>query len=158
LACVNFWLAATIGLLLAFDKFAHFLPGFVLTNVFAHAHLAALGWAAMMVVGVGYRMLPMTIPSKIPTGPSVYASAALLEMGVLGLFTSLLFGSRLSWIFGLVVAGGFAVFFGHIVWMVRHRVTRPVGAARVDFGLLHAASAGMSLLVATTIGLAMLIV
>ena len=55
LACVNFWMAASMGLLLAFDKFVHFLPGFVLSNVFAHAHLAALGWATMMVMGIGYR-------------------------------------------------------------------------------------------------------
>jgi hypothetical protein len=28
------------------------MPGLVLANVFADAHLAALGWATMMVVGV----------------------------------------------------------------------------------------------------------
>jgi hypothetical protein len=33
------------------------MPGLVLANVFADAHLAALGWATMMVVGVAYRML-----------------------------------------------------------------------------------------------------
>src|SRR5262245_29361389 len=38
LACVNFWIAASMGLLIAFDKIRHFLPGFVLANVFAHAH------------------------------------------------------------------------------------------------------------------------
>src|SRR5262252_1562390 len=89
LACVNFWIAASMGLLIAFDKVCHFLPGFVLANVFAHAHLAAIGWATMMVIGVGYRLLPMILPSKMPPGRSVYATAALLELGVLGLFTSL---------------------------------------------------------------------
>ena len=50
---MNFWFAASMGVLIAYDKVAHFLPGLVLSNVFAHAHLAALGWATMMVVGVG---------------------------------------------------------------------------------------------------------
>src|SRR5262249_30559098 len=93
LACVDFWFAASVGVLIAWDKVEHFLPGFVLSNVFAHAHLAAIGWATMMVVGVGYRMLPMTFPSKMPSGRSIYASAILLETGVLGLFITLLVGS-----------------------------------------------------------------
>src|SRR5262249_35017172 len=45
-ACVNFWIAASMGVLVAADKAWHFLPGYVLANVFAHAHLAAVGWAA----------------------------------------------------------------------------------------------------------------
>jgi len=78
-ACLNIAIAASMGILLGFDKAYHFLPGFVLSNVFAHAHLAAIGWATMMVVGVSYRLLPMTLPSKMPTGRSMVASAILLE-------------------------------------------------------------------------------
>ena len=48
LACVNVWLAASMGLLIACDKVEHFLRGFLLSNVFAHAHLAALGWATSL--------------------------------------------------------------------------------------------------------------
>ena len=55
LAFLNILGAATLGVLIGFDKVYHFLPGFVLANVFAHAHLAALGWATMMVVGVAFR-------------------------------------------------------------------------------------------------------
>jgi hypothetical protein len=156
LACVNLWIAASMGLLIAFDKFAHFLPGFVLANVFAHAHLAALGWAAMMVVGVGYRLLPMTLPSKIPAGNSIYLNAALLEIGALGLFVTLLLRSRLAIVFALTFVGGLAVFLGQVVWMLGHRVSKPVGAPRIDFGLFHAAAAGISLLTASAIGLSLL--
>src|SRR5438093_1882837 len=45
LAFLNILAAATVGVLIGFDKVYHFLPGFVLATVFAHAHLAALGWA-----------------------------------------------------------------------------------------------------------------
>ena len=73
LAAVNLLGAATAGLLLACDKVYHFLPGYVLSNVFAHAHLAGVGWATMMVVGVGYRLLPMVLPAEPPRGRSVIA-------------------------------------------------------------------------------------
>jgi hypothetical protein len=157
LACVNFWLAASMGVLIAYDKVAHFLPGFVLSNVFAHAHLAALGWATMMVVGVGYRMLPMTFPSKMPSGRPIYVSAILLETGVLGLFVTLLLGSPWMLAFGLAIVVGLAVFAAHVIWMLRHRVPKPIGARRPDFGVLHAANAGASLIAAAAIGLTLLV-
>src|SRR5262249_10499328 len=114
LACVNFWLAAAMGLLIAIDKVVHFLPGFVLSNVFAHAHLAALGWATMMVMGVGYRLLPMTFPSKMPASRSMFLSAALLETGVLGLFMTLLLQSRWAIVFGIVIVIALTAFGAHV--------------------------------------------
>jgi len=157
LACANFWVVASMGLLIAIDKVAHFLPGFVLSNVFAHAHLAAIGWATMMVVGVGYRLLPMTFPSKMPSGRAVYITAALLETGVLGLFVALLIQTRWALVFGLAIVSGLGVFGGHVVWMRRHLVSKPVGAPRLDFGVLHAASAGVCLVAAAFIGLMLLV-
>jgi hypothetical protein len=146
-----------MGLLLGYDKVEHVLPGYVLSNVFAHAHLAAIGWVAMMVVGVGYRLLPMTFPSKMPSGRSIYASAILLETGVLGLFTTLLLRSSWALVFGLAIAAGFAAFAGHVVWMLRRPAPKPPGAARPDFAVLHAAGAGLSLVAATGIGLTLLV-
>jgi FtsP/CotA-like multicopper oxidase with cupredoxin domain len=153
LACLNIYLAAAAGVLLAFDKVHHFLPGFVIANVFAHAHLAAVGWAGMLVVGIGYRMLPMTLPSKMPSGRSIYASAILLEGGVLGLFAALVTRGAWAWVAGATIVAGFAVFGGHVIWMVRSPAPKPVGAPRIDFGVLHAAAAGLSLLVSCVVGL-----
>lgn len=73
-----------MGVLLGFDKVHQFLPGYVLSNVFGHAHLAAVGWVRMMAVGIGYRFLPMALPSMTPSAPTIYLSAFLLESGVLG--------------------------------------------------------------------------
>src|SRR5262245_1992613 len=151
-ACVNLWIAASMGLLIAFDKVVHFLPGYIITNVFAHAHLAALGWATMMVVGVAYRMLPMTFPAKMPAARSISASALLLEIGALGLFTTLLFRSSLALLFGIVIVAGLIAFGTRVVWMLRHGVSKPVGAPRIDFGLLHAAAAATWLIAASIIG------
>ncbi|HXH07607.1 MAG TPA: hypothetical protein VNI83_13580 [Vicinamibacterales bacterium] len=152
LACANFWLAAGLGLLLAVNKVVPVLPGFVLSNVFAHAHMAAVGWATMMVVGVGYRLLPMVLPSKMPSGPLLYASVALLEAGVLGLFTSLLLHGAWSAPFGLLVAAGIAAFVSRVAWMLRHPAPRPAAAPRVDFAIVHAAGAGLCLVASVGLG------
>jgi hypothetical protein len=157
LACANFWIAASMGVLLAFDKFLHFLPGFVLTNVFAHAHLAAIGWAGMMVMGVAYRMLPMMLPSKPPSTNALFGSAAALEAGVLGLFATLLFGSPLAAVFGALVVAAIIIFAGRVMWMRRHRVSKPVLAPRVDFGILHAAGSAVWLAVAAVLGIILLV-
>lgn len=157
LACVNFWIAASMGVLIAYDKVEPFLPGFVLSNVFAHAHLAAIGWATMMVVGLGYRLLPMTFPSKIPSSRSIYASAILMEAGVLGLFTALLLRHDWAAGFGLMIVAGLSVFAAHVVWMLRSRVRAPAGARSPDFAVLHAAGAGVSLVAATAIGFVLLV-
>ena len=158
LACANIWLAASMGLLIAADKVWHFLPGFVLSNVFAHAHLAAIGWATMMVVGVAYRLLPMTFPSRMISGSSLNASAILLETGVLGLFVTLLFRSAWSVLFGLFIAAGLIVFGLHIVWIRHAPAPKPPGAPDVNFAALHAAAAGVSLIGATAIGLMLLVI
>ncbi|MGE3705104.1 MAG: hypothetical protein AB7I13_07510 [Vicinamibacterales bacterium] len=157
LACLNLAIAATMGVLLGFDKVLHFLPGFVLNNVFAHAHMAALGWASMMVVGVGYRLLPMVLPSKPPAGRSTYLSAVLLETGVLGLFVTLLLRSTWTPVFGAFVLAGLAAFLSQVAAMARHRVRRPPEAPRVDFAVLHAAGAGVWLIAACGIGTVLLV-
>src|SRR5262245_19076945 len=157
LACVNFVAAASAGILLGADKVFHFLPGFVLSNVFAHAHLAALGWATMMVMGVAYRLLPMVLPSRMPSGRFVYASAILVEGGILGLFVALVCQSRWTLLFAVIVASGLGTFIGGVAWMVRSPALKPVGAPKVDFAVLHAAAAGVSLLVAIGLGLALVV-
>jgi hypothetical protein len=153
LAAANLAAAASAGILLGLDKVYHFLPGFVLANVFAHAHLAAVGWAAMMVVGVGYRLLSMVIPAKAPAGPTVYASAVLMEIGVLMLFTALIAQSEWASVDAILIVTGFACFAVHVAAMVRHRSKKPAGAPAVDFAVLHAAAAGISFAVACALGL-----
>jgi hypothetical protein len=153
LAFCNIAVAATLGVLIGFDKVSHFLPGFILTNVFAHAHLAAIGWASMMVVGVAYRLLPMVLPAQMPAGRSLWISVVLLEAGVLGLFATLLTRTRFAWLFAGLIVAGFLAFLAHVVWMLRHPRTRPPGLATADPAVLHAATAFGSLAIACGLGL-----
>jgi hypothetical protein len=45
LACVNFVVAGFLGLLIGADRDIDVVPGSPVANVYAHAHLAGLGWA-----------------------------------------------------------------------------------------------------------------
>jgi hypothetical protein len=152
LAFLNVAAAATLGVLIGFDKVYHFLPGFVLTNVFAHAHLAAIGWASMMVVGMAYRLLPMILPAAMPKGPTLWISAVLLEIGVSGLFVTLLWRSPLLWAFSLIVVAGFAAFAWRVIWMVRRPRPRPPGLRRPDPAVLHAGASFVWLALASGVG------
>ena len=153
LAFANIAAASTLGVLIAFDRIDSFLPGYVLTNVFAHAHLAAVGWAAMMVVGVAYRLLPMVLPAAMPAGRRLWVTAILLQAGVTGLFVTLLLRSRWSWVAVLTIVAGFGVFLVHAIWMVRHPRPRPPAIRSPDPAVLHAAAAFVSLIVACGLGL-----
>ena len=153
LAFVNVGGAATAGVLIGFDKVYHFLPGFVLANVFAHAHLAAIGWASMMVVGMAYRLLPMVLPSAMPKGPTLWISALLLEAGAAGLFVTLLLQSALAWVCSLTVIAGFGAFGAHVVYMLRQPRPRPPGLRRPDPAVLHAGASFTCLAIACGLGL-----
>jgi hypothetical protein len=153
LAFLNVLGAAALGVLIGFDKMYHFLPGYVITNVFAHAHLAAIGWASMMVIGVAYRLLPMVLPAEMPKGARLWTSAVLLQAGVSGLFVALLVRSRFVWIFALTVVVGFGAFLWQVVWMLGRPRPRPPGLGTPDPALLHAGASFVSLVIASGLGL-----
>lgn len=153
LAFLNLAVAATLGILLGLNKVQPVLGGFVLSNVYAHAHMAALGWGTMMVMAAGYRLLPMLLPSAMPGGKRLYASAVLLEAGVLGLFFSFLGRSRAVAVFAPLVAAGIAAFLLQVAWMKRHPRPAPRELRRPDWGVLHAVQALFWLAVASGLGM-----
>lgn len=153
LAFVNIAGAATLGTLIGIDKVHHILPGYVLSNVFAHAHLAAIGWASMMVVGVAYRLMPMILPAQMSEGRWLWVSAALLEGGMIGLFVSILRRSHFEWVFASIVIAGFGVFLSQIVWMMNRPRPRPPALPSPDSAVLHAGAAMVWLVVACALGL-----
>ena len=79
-----FLLAATLGILLGllkgYDVRAPILTTHYIDNVFAHAHLAGIGWVAMMIFGVELKLVPTTLggPRFVPV------RFALLNIGTLG--------------------------------------------------------------------------
>jgi hypothetical protein len=152
LALINILAAATMGILLGIDRVHPILSGYVLTNVFAHAHLAAIGWASLMVIGLADQLWPTARPTSALGRRSLNVSAILLEAGGAGLFVSLLKESRWTPLAGALVMAGFGVFLWRAIGMMRQRPA-PAHAAQPDYGRLHAAAALIYLAIACVLGL-----
>jgi hypothetical protein len=152
LAFANIALAATAGVVLGFDKVHHFLPGFVVSNVVAHAHLAALGWAAFAVIGLTYLVLPLTPVHRLD-GRAIAVSVTLLEVATLGLAVSLLAGSRWAALFAALAAVVFVRFLSDVRRMRRERP--PGTIVSPDVGGWHMVQAGAYLGATLAIGIAL---
>lgn len=151
-AVLNFMGVALLGGVMGFAKIGRPLVGSPLSNLFAHFHLAAVGWVLMMVCGVAYRLMPMLIPAAVPRGAGPVASAVLLQAGVLGVSLSLLLGRPWLGVSSLLVLAGIGVFFTSVIWMLRNRRSRARGLPAIDYGLLHVAQAMLYLLLAVGLG------
>jgi hypothetical protein len=104
---VHFFLAALLGILLGFNKVYNVLGGEFFPNIFAHAHLAAVGWVTMMILGFEQRLLPSSRPVE-PAGRAAALRFLLFEIGLLGVVGGLLAGSRLVPFFGALILAALA--------------------------------------------------
>ncbi len=152
-AYANLLLATVYGIVLALNKRAGFLEVPHLTTVFGHVHLAAVGWALMMVVGVGYRLLPMYLPAAPPARAAPWLSLVLLQGGVLGLSLAFLFDPAWRQPFAVAIAAGLGVFLLDVVRMKRNPRPPPAKLRRPDVGMLHALQSFLYLLLAAGVGM-----
>jgi hypothetical protein len=105
------------------------------------------------VIGAGYRILPMILPAAMPRGLWVYASAVLLEGGVMGLFWGFFHeGSGLVF-FGTLAITGIGSFLSRVVWMLGNRRPAPKELRRPDWSVAHAIQALGCLIAACVLGL-----
>ncbi|MGE0461261.1 MAG: hypothetical protein AB7Q16_07810 [Vicinamibacterales bacterium] len=136
LAFVNVGLAGLVGLVMTLDTLGLHLSSLPLRWNAAHAHLGVLGWACMMIFGVGYRLVPMVVPAAMPSGASLGVSAVLLQAGTLGLAGALVGGWDVRpW--GVLVLAAFASFFAHVLAMLRARRPPPADLPRPDWSTRH---------------------
>ena len=155
LAFANMLAASVLGMLIGLNRLFGWLPWPPLSSAFAHAHLAAVGWAVMMVVGLSYRLIPMILPAAMPTGTSLVASAVLLQVGVIVLVVSLIGQSRWTPAGALIVLAGLASFVGRVKKIVAHRRPPPAALPRPDWATWQTHTAFIWLLVAAAVGLAL---
>jgi len=157
LAFFNILGAGVLGMLLGLEKqLVHVLPGYILHNVYAHAHIAALGWATMMVMGIGYRLFPMVLPAAMPPNSRTWASACLMEAGLLVLLVGLPASSVAGIRAGTVlVLASVVAFLAQVVWMKRHPKPSPKDLTRPDVGTLHAVQGVFYLLLSAGLGCAL---
>jgi hypothetical protein len=157
LAFVNLLAAGVLGVLLGLEKqLVHVLPGYLLHSVYAHAHLAALGWATLMVMGIGYRLFPMVLPAAMPEARRTWASAVLVQCGLVVLVVALpassVAGIRVATV---LVLAGLLSFFAQVLWMKRHPKPAPKDLPRPDLGTWHALQGVTYLLLAAGLGTAL---
>ncbi|NKB88045.1 MAG: hypothetical protein GKS06_07485 [Acidobacteria bacterium] len=156
LAFLNLALAGGLGLLLALQKMGLIaLPGPPLSGVYAHAHVAALGWVLMMIYGAGYRLLPMFLPAPMPKGFAVWLPPVLLEIAVLALGVGLLWATTGVLIVGAGAAVASALCFVRLV--VRMALSRRRSPIALDLTLPVTGAAFAYLLVAAILGSAVLL-
>lgn len=157
LAFLNILIAGGWGIMLGIHKVHGFLPTSSMPNVISHAHVAAIGWASMMVFGMGYRLLPMFIPGT-PSGNRIpWISCTLMEMGLIGLFVSMLAGSSLVFCFAAMIVIGTCLFLiASIRTMLSRKPVPPPEPPKPDFAMLHVAVSFFWFLVASFCGLMLL--
>lgn len=155
LAFLNMLAAAILGILIGVDRTRNVFGVSPLAAMFAHAHLAAVGWATMMVVGLSYRLIPMMLPAAMPTGGAVGLSAVLIESGLAVLVVTLL--GAPAWVplgAGLITAG-LASFVVQIRRTLKRRLPRPPMLPLRDWSTWQTHMALLWLLTATGLGIAL---
>jgi hypothetical protein len=133
LAFANIAGAATFGVLIALNRVFEWFTWAPMSVAFAHAHLAAVGFAVMMVVGLSYRLVPMIVPAAMPTGRSLVWSAVLLQTGVITLAIALVRQAWFTSLGALLIVSGLAVFVLQVRGIVRQRRAPPAAMPRPDW-------------------------
>jgi cbb3-type cytochrome oxidase subunit 1 len=144
------YLAATVilGNFMALDKVVNFLGGHLLATIHGHAHLAALGWVSLMILGVGHKMIPLLTASTPEEERRSRRRFWLLNAGIVGLFLSLVTQSR--WI--LPVALAVVLGFASALWRLS-RPWREGKKPRLDWSTRHVVAAFGCLALTILLGL-----
>lgn len=132
--------AAGLGMGFALDKLYPWAGGSLVSNLAAHAHLAAAGWVGAILCALSFRFLAaFLLPAKLPFEEArriVVAIAALVFV----LAVSLLSRNRLASLAGIALAaafGAYGVLFARMVssrrlpldWTARHALAATVWLA-----------------------------
>jgi len=76
----------------------------------AHAHLGVVGFFLMLIVGVSYRLIPMFALSEVQSRGRARLSVALLNVGLAGVFATILLRSPWKLLFALMIVTALAVY------------------------------------------------
>lgn len=95
------------GLRSAAGFMSHFNP---ISAMHAHAHLGALGFFIILIVGVSYKLIPMFTLSEVQSRRRAGLSIAFLNAGLAGSFVTILVGSAWKSVFACIVVAGLATY------------------------------------------------
>ena len=137
-----------LGILLLHNIHTGFIAEARVRVVATHLHVAIVGWALIMIVGVSHRLLPMFLLAHGASGRWTGRAIALLASGVLLL--SLGINTRfvaVAWVGVLCLEAGVACFLYQAYVFYRARIRK-----RIDVGVRFAAAALAFQAVAAALG------
>jgi hypothetical protein len=152
LAFANMVAASLFGALLGANRAAGWFSWSPFGAAYGHLHLAVVGWATMMFVGLAYRLIPMIVPAAMPSGASLAASAMLIQSGVIVLAWALPGGSNWTPAGAFLIVAGLVSFVIHIRLVLRHRLPPPAALPRPDWATRQSHGALLWQLVAVVLG------
>lgn len=152
LAFSNMLFAGILGIIIGFDKSRGIIGISPLAATFAHAHLAAVGWGVMMVMGLSQRLVPMMLPAAPPRGRLAAAPAVLVETGLVLLVPALLFQWPLVPVAAAIIVAGFAAFVLMLLRTAAARLPRPPALPSRDWSVWQVHAAFAWLIVAAVLG------
>lgn len=141
--------AGLLGTALAFDKQRSFMPGTLLRNLSAHAHLAALGWVTMAICAVSPRFFTALVSDKAQVARSATIQIFAMAAAVVGFFVALLTGALDVVVWSVLVAAALAAY---VVIFRKILAGRGVAA---DWTLRHAIAGVVCLMLAAAAGIAL---
>ena len=153
LAFSNMLFAGLLGVIIAFDKSRGIIGISPLSATFAHAHLAAVGWGVMMVMGLSQRLVPMMLPAAPPRGRLAAAPAVLVETGLVLLVPSLIFQWPLVLPAAAITTAGLGAFALLLLRTAVARLPRPPALPVRDWSVWQVHASFAWLLVAVVLGL-----
>jgi hypothetical protein len=137
-----------VGVVLLHNLHTGFLAEARLRVLSAHLHVAIVGWALMMIVGVSHRLLPMFLLSHGANTVWTKRALVLLTTGVIALAAGLVANvSWLQWTGTLLLDAGVACYLWLVTSLFR-RCIRP----KLDVGMRYVAVALVFLGIAAVLG------
>lgn len=137
-----------LGIVLLHNIHTGFLAEARVRVLAIHLHVAIVGWALMMIVGVSHRLLPMFLLAHGADTRWTKRSLASLGVGVLALGAGLATGGRaIAWTGVAALEAGVACFLFQAFSFYRVRVRK-----KIDVGMRFAATALVFLATAAVLG------
>jgi hypothetical protein len=153
LAWLHLLLATVLGAGIAISRSGGFAIEQHTTVVFAHAHLAVVGFAVLMAIGTGHRLVPMLLPAAPADARRLWFTIAALELGLIGLVVGLLGAPPLVPWSAALVAVAILSFVIDVAAMLRRLRPPPKGRERRDPAVVLVLAAVGWVAVATALGL-----
>ena len=152
LAFANLIAATVFGMVVGLNRVHGWFTWSPLAAAYAHLHIAVVGWATMMFVGLAYRLIPMIVPTAMPRGRSIAASAILIECGLAALVNALLSGAVWAAAGALLIVAGLASFVVHVRLALKDKLPPPAALPRPDWATWQTHVALLWLAIAAILG------